>query len=64
MQGINDSIIAIFATAGAFSPAPLQAWIGWQNTNLLCLALCLAAACLTWICMRETRSTVGEALRT
>ncbi|MGB8421478.1 MFS transporter [Paraburkholderia sp.] len=64
MQGINDSIIAIFATAGAFAPAPLQAWIGWQNTNLLCLALCLAAACLTWICMREPRSSVDGALRT
>jgi MFS family permease len=64
MQGINDSIIAIFATVGAFAPAPLQAWIGWQNTNLLCLALCLAAACLTWICMREPRSSVDGALRT
>jgi MFS family permease len=63
MQGINDSIIAILATAGAFLPAILQNSIGWQNTNLLCLLLCLVAACLTAFYMRETRTPVAEAVR-
>lgn len=63
MQGINDSIVALCATAGAFLPAVLQASIGWRNTNLLCLALCLAAACLTWVGMRESGTPVGEAVR-
>ncbi|WJF90034.1 MFS transporter [Paraburkholderia bonniea] len=63
MQGINDSIIAICATAGAFLPAVLQTAIGWQNTNLLCLVLCLAAAGLTWACMREAKTPAAEVLR-
>lgn len=62
MQGINDSIIAICATVGAFVPAVLQAFIGWKNTNLLCLTLCAIAACLTWMCMREAGTPTAEVL--
>jgi MFS family permease len=61
VQGINDSIIAICATIGAFLPAILQASIGWQNTNLLCLGLCAAGAVLTRTCLRDTKSAVQEA---
>lgn len=60
MQGINDSVIAICATVGAFFPAVLQTLIGWQNTNLLCLALCVVAACLTWAWMRGTQTAAAE----
>jgi MFS family permease len=63
IQGINDSVIAISATAGAFLPALLQTSIGWQNTNLLCLALCVAGASLTYICMRKAQTSLGEVLR-
>ncbi|MFM0058837.1 MFS transporter [Paraburkholderia phytofirmans] len=62
MQGINDSIIAICATVGAFVPAVLQTFIGWENTNLLCLALCAIAACLTCLCMREAGTPAAEVL--
>jgi MFS family permease len=62
MQGINDSIIAICATAGAFLPAVLQTLIGWRNTNLLCLALCAIAGAFTWVCMREAPARNAEAL--
>ncbi|RKR36416.1 MFS transporter [Paraburkholderia sp. BL17N1] len=62
MQGINDSVIAICATVGAFFPAVLQAFIGWKNTNLLCLTLCAIAACLTWMCMRKAGAPTAEAL--
>ncbi|WGS50534.1 MFS transporter [Paraburkholderia sp. D15] len=63
MQGINDCVIAVCATAGAFLPAVLQSSIGWQTTNLLCLLLCLAAAAMTWICLREVRSSANEVLQ-
>ncbi|WP_246174231.1 MFS transporter [Paraburkholderia hayleyella] len=64
LQGINDLIIAIFATAGAFLPAILQATIGWQNTNLLCLILCVVAACLTWFGLKAPPSSAGKAFGT
>ncbi|HTV85091.1 MAG TPA: MFS transporter [Dyella sp.] len=48
MQGINDSIIAISATVGAFVPALLQALVGWRNTNLLCLLICIFGFVLAW----------------
>ncbi|WP_260854062.1 MFS transporter [Paraburkholderia sp. BCC1886] len=62
LQGINDCIIAICATIGAFAPAILQAAIGWRNTNLACLALCVVAAGMTWAGLRENRKPVREAL--
>ncbi|MFK2900010.1 MFS transporter [Dyella jejuensis] len=55
MQGINDSVIAICATAGAFSPALLQTLIGWKNTNLLCLLLCIIGFVMVW---RATKATL------
>ena len=42
-QGIGDTTIAIFATMGAFLPSVLLTLIGWQGSNLLALALCLAS---------------------
>jgi MFS family permease len=62
MQGINDCVIAICATVGAFLPAVLQSAIGWPATNLVCLVLCLAAAGLTWVWMRETQPRIAQAL--
>jgi MFS family permease len=49
LQGANDSIIAICATLGAFAPAVLQASIGWRNTNLLCLVICLVGCALAYM---------------
>ncbi len=40
-QGINDSLIAGFATLAAFLPAPLFASIGWIGINSLSLVLCV-----------------------
>jgi predicted MFS family arabinose efflux permease len=38
-QGINDTMIALLATLGAFLPAPLLATLGWKMTNLVLLSL-------------------------
>ncbi|MBM7125492.1 MFS transporter [Dyella flava] len=48
MQGINDSVIAICATVGAFSPALLQTLIGWKNTNIACFLICAIGLILAW----------------
>ena len=34
-QGINETVIAFFATLGAFLPAPILSYFGWINTNLV-----------------------------
>jgi len=41
LQGINDTIIAIAATIGAFSPGILEEIIGWNYTNIFCFVLIL-----------------------
>jgi MFS family permease len=40
-QGVSDTGIAVMATIGAFSPAVLLSFIGWDNTNYLSLSLCV-----------------------
>lgn len=47
-QGINDVLIAACATLGAFTPAPLLAWLGWSGSNLLMLPFCAVGAWLAW----------------
>jgi predicted MFS family arabinose efflux permease len=39
VQGINETLIALFATLGAFLPAPILTKVGWMNANLLALLL-------------------------
>ncbi|TVT78884.1 MFS transporter [Acinetobacter colistiniresistens] len=39
VQGINETLIALFATLGAFLPAPILTKVGWTNANLLALLL-------------------------
>ncbi|AWA48868.1 MFS transporter [Acinetobacter junii] len=39
VQGINETVIALFATLGAFLPAPILTSLGWNNANLLALSL-------------------------
>lgn len=39
VQGLNETIIALFATLGAFLPAPILTSLGWSNANLLALSL-------------------------
>lgn len=34
-QGINETVIAFFATLGAFLTAPILSYFGWINTNLV-----------------------------
>lgn len=41
IQGINDTLIALFATMGAFLPAPLYTHFGWQNTHLMLFFTCV-----------------------
>ncbi|CAI3787203.1 hypothetical protein AHFPHNDE_00860 [Pseudomonas sp. MM227] len=42
VQGINDLIIAIMATAGAFLPGMLLVSVGWSGTNAGVAILTLA----------------------
>jgi predicted MFS family arabinose efflux permease len=46
-QGVNDTAIALCATIGAFFPAPLFSWIGWEHTNewILFFTACVALFC-------------------
>lgn len=39
VQGINETMIALFATLGAFLPAPILASLGWTNANILALTV-------------------------
>lgn len=40
IQGINETGIALFATLGAFLPAPILAALGWENTNIMAILFC------------------------
>ncbi|MGP4714248.1 MULTISPECIES: MFS transporter [unclassified Psychrobacter] len=41
-QGINETIIALFATLGAFLPAPILSYFGWINTNVIFFVFSIA----------------------
>ena len=41
IQGLNETVIALFATLGAFLPAPILIAFGWKNANLLALSICV-----------------------
>ncbi|MCO8165359.1 MFS transporter [Pseudomonas sp. 21LCFQ010] len=53
VQGQNDLLIAIFATAGAFAPALLLSSLGWQGSNLLCVVLALVLLVATVKVLKE-----------
>lgn len=42
VQGLNETMIALCATLGAFLPAPILTQLGWMNANLLALVLSAA----------------------
>jgi len=50
MQGINESMVAVLSTIGAFSAGLLFHNIGWQNSNFLAITLLLPGIFLlgTW----------------
>ncbi len=48
LQGINELLIAIAATAGAFLPAYLLTSAGWINTNIGVAIVCLSLMILLW----------------
>ena len=39
IQGINETGIALFATLGAFLPAPLMDFMGWEGMNFFALII-------------------------
>ncbi|WP_201583418.1 MFS transporter [Psychrobacter jeotgali] len=45
-QGINETVIALFATLGAFLPAPILNYLGWINTNLVFFIFSMAISAL------------------
>lgn len=53
VQGINETGIALFATLGAFLPAPILSSLGWINANLLALCMSLIVFILLVILIRR-----------
>jgi len=53
VQGINETGIALFATLGAFLPAPILSSVGWINANLLALCMSLIVFTLLVILIRR-----------
>ncbi|MCI3880259.1 MFS transporter [Acinetobacter higginsii] len=53
VQGINETGIALFATLGAFLPAPILSSLGWMNANLLALCMSLIVFILLVILIRR-----------
>lgn len=53
VQGINETGIALFATLGAFLPAPILSSLGWINANLLALCMSLIVFTLLVILIRR-----------
>ncbi|WP_336944239.1 MFS transporter [Acinetobacter modestus] len=57
VQGINETGIALFATLGAFLPAPVLSSLGWINANLLALCMSLMVFILLVILIRRDQSS-------
>ena len=58
VQGINETGIALFATLGAFLPAPILSSLGWINANLLALCMSLMVFILLVILIRRDQSSL------
>lgn len=56
VQGINETGIALFATLGAFLPAPILSSLGWINANLLALSMSFMVFILLLILSRQGQS--------
>lgn len=63
-QGINDTVIALCATVGAFMPAPMFVAFGWERTNEIVLGMNtligFGAVVLIWCC--EKNRPIGVSL--
>ncbi|NAR54657.1 MFS transporter [Acinetobacter haemolyticus] len=58
VQGMNETIIALFATLGAFLPAPILTKLGWMNANLLALSISVVIFIILMILSGRHRSTI------
>ncbi|WHP05112.1 MFS transporter [Acinetobacter corruptisaponis] len=56
VQGINETGIALFATLGAFLPAPILSSLGWINANLLALSMSFMVLILLLVLSRQGQS--------
>ncbi|ENW98665.1 hypothetical protein F900_02748 [Acinetobacter modestus] len=57
VQGINETGIALFATLGAFLPAPILSGLGWINANLLALFMSFMVFILLLILSRQGQAS-------
>lgn len=53
LQGMNDTAVALFATLGAFLPAPLLSHLGWAYSNVLLIVICVLAMGLMLVLRRK-----------
>ncbi|MGG2097521.1 MFS transporter [Acinetobacter haemolyticus] len=58
VQGMNETTIALFATLGAFLPAPILTKLGWMNANLLALSISVVIFIILMILSGRHRSTI------
>lgn len=58
VQGMNETTIALFATLGAFLPAPILTKLGWMNANLLALSISVVIFIILMILSGRHRSAI------
>ncbi|MGO3132730.1 MAG: MFS transporter [Alcaligenes sp.] len=62
VQGLNDLGVSIFATLGAFAPAVLFSFMGWNGTNILSGLICLVLLVFSLVYIKSPRAIYQESL--
>ncbi len=59
LQGINETFIALFATLGAFLPAPILNYFGWTTTNLafFVFSISISVSFILFIALSKNKTT-------
>jgi MFS family permease len=56
IQGINDTLIALSATIGAFAPAILYSYLGWKNTHIGIFFICILVLMINLMIHHQSRN--------
>lgn len=62
VQGLNDLGVSILATLGAFAPAFLFSFMGWNGTNILSALICLVLLIFSLVLLKSPQSQCRESL--
>lgn len=55
IQGINETGIALFATLGAFLPAPLMNYMGWYRMNIFALIISVVLLSIIFFLAKKSK---------